>query len=166
MTDNLKQQTSGDRLKALRTKAKLTQSRLAIRAGTTSMHIMDLENGSDDFEDKLQSIAQALECNAQWLRTGKGPAMAASHANGIQAKSAASAAGTIMPDQAQNRVISEIIVSLGTALETIDPPDREKITRFIQKLAEHPDKKWDLAMQVSHFVGRKTTANQEATPSV
>ena len=67
-------QTIGGRLKALRLETGLTQSRLAIQSGTTAMHIMDMENGYNDFEGKLDTIANALGCEPQWLQTGKGKA--------------------------------------------------------------------------------------------
>lgn len=64
-------QTVGGRLRALRMKAGFTQCRLAIQSGTTAMHIMDIENGYDDFQGKLHDIAKALNCEPQWLKTGK-----------------------------------------------------------------------------------------------
>lgn len=146
--------TSGERLKALRLRAGLNQARLAIQAGTTAMHIMDLENGSDDFEDKLQSIAQALGCNAKWLRTGQGRAMATGDASEVQPKPATNVEQqpSAVPESSQNKGVSETIVTLGSLLEGFSPPARQKFTSIVQKLAEDPDKKWDLAMQAGNLV--------------
>lgn len=62
----------GRRLKAARKKAGLSQCQLAIQANTTAMHIMDMENGYNDFEGKLESISNALNCYPTWLETGTG----------------------------------------------------------------------------------------------
>lgn len=64
--------TLANRIRSCRHKCRLTQAGLAIKSCTTTMEIIELENGYDDLESALGRIAQAVNCNPAWLETGLG----------------------------------------------------------------------------------------------
>jgi len=64
----------GKRLRAMRKAAGLTQVELAKRANITQGAISDLERGESkaSHSDTLVALAKVLECNPEWLSTGRG----------------------------------------------------------------------------------------------
>ena len=142
-----KETTTGGRLKALRSRARLTQTRLAIESGTTAMHIMDLENGHEDFEGKLTLMAKALGCNPLWLETGIGdPGIHTATAERSPRHPPNLAAATPSSE------LANIFVSLGREMESITTPTRNELTHLLKALADHPNKRHDLARQVDQIL--------------
>lgn len=65
--------TIGERLKLERVKLKLSQEKLAHRAGVTQSLISQIEKGTNQGSQYLNAIARALGVSADWLETGREP---------------------------------------------------------------------------------------------
>lgn len=63
----------GQRIKAARKAAGISQADLAQRVGIKQPTLSDLENDMSKGSTKLASIAKALGVRPYWLETGKGP---------------------------------------------------------------------------------------------
>lgn len=64
---------TGVRIRNERIKSNLNQARLAILSGTTTMDVIELENGYSLPERYLEAIATALDCDLHWLKEGDAP---------------------------------------------------------------------------------------------
>jgi phage repressor protein C with HTH and peptisase S24 domain len=62
-----------DRIKSRRATLGLSQQELADQAGVSQQLIGKLETGAAESTAKLIQIAKALECDPEWLQTGKKP---------------------------------------------------------------------------------------------
>ena len=124
--------TLATRLKKRREQLGLTQSRLAINSKTTSMHIMDLESGHANLEDKDHQIAVALRCHPRWLSTGKGDPELPSEIT--------QALPQMEPDNDDELTtdgphpIQEAIVALGQYIEQSGPKTRQQMAKLLSKL--------------------------------
>jgi SOS-response transcriptional repressor LexA len=61
----------GKRVKERRKLLGLTQMELAARAGLSQTTISDIERGRNESSIELISLARVLECQAEWLKSGK-----------------------------------------------------------------------------------------------
>lgn len=65
--------TIGERIKAARKDADLSQKELAAKVGIKQPTLSELERGESSSSARLPAIAAALGVSALWLQTGKGP---------------------------------------------------------------------------------------------
>lgn len=63
----------GTRIREARKVAKLTQKALAAKVGMAQGSLSELETGESQGTTLLATIASALDVNALWLETGRGP---------------------------------------------------------------------------------------------
>ena len=62
-----------DRIKQVRSEAKLTQAEFAERIGLTRNYVAQVEMGAKDFSDRaIRDICREFNINEEWLRTGDG----------------------------------------------------------------------------------------------
>lgn len=61
------------RVRARRKEIGISQVDLAKAAGVSQTTISDIERGRNEGSAEIVAIATALQCNAEWLSTGKGP---------------------------------------------------------------------------------------------
>lgn len=69
----------GARLRFARKLSGLSQKELAQRAGVAQSTIANIESGARDKPREIVAICGALNVNAEWLMTGKGPGPGDSH---------------------------------------------------------------------------------------
>lgn len=147
----------GERLKRLRTKRGLTQTQLAIRANTTAMHIMDMENGYDSFEGRLTEIADALKCNPMWLETGLGGTAPVK-----PAANAKSTASTTDKETESQHNLSRLVVDLGHELENITDAARTRISGLVLQLLDNPKEKYTIAAKAQQAALRGAAPRSDA----
>jgi len=143
----------GQRLKAARLHAGLTQTKLAIEAGTTATHVMDIENGDPGLEGKLVRIAASVGVNPHWLETGEGSKdTPAPTAPVPEASKSIAAEHSKFAAQSQASGVASLIVALGDEVESLSSPARSKMNRLLQQLVDQPHNRHDLAMEVTHVI--------------
>lgn len=143
--------TIADRLKEAREHAGLSQSYVAIDSGTTSLHIIDLENGCEDFEGKAVAIARALSCNPVWLETGFGEGPGKSRT--MHQENASN-----QTPNAQNLV--RILDEMGKAMEQVDQETRKKLRTAMYQLTMRPkDRKTVLEMAAKIITPQSSPSN-------
>lgn len=143
--------TLADRVKHLRTKLKLTQPKLAEKAGVTQSTISNIEKGIRKRPREIVRIAEALRVNPQWLETGKG-----------------SETPVYPSSKAENNDFSSIEQALEVllvALSKLDMNGRERIAPLLESFARSPGEiiKHDICHFLEHFSTGKSTVAKYKT---
>ena len=96
-----------ERIKQVRSEAKLTQAEFAERIGLTRNYVAQVEMGAKDFSDRaIRDICREFSINEEWLRTGEGE-MKAENSTAIEIS------------EAVRRVLSDKPASFQSALITV-----------------------------------------------
>lgn len=141
-----------ERLKSAREAADLRQEELASRAGVSQGTIANVESGLRKNPRELLAIARALNVNAEWLKSGKGPRDA------TPAGSATVLMDNAAPYHHGRRArpgIAHLVAEIGTHLAGVDETRRFAIAEMLSAVAKRPEQAADVGQHIDALLNSK-----------
>lgn len=154
----------GERLRAARRHAKMSQTQLGDAVGLAQSTIAEAEK-THHGSSKTAQIAAATGVSATWLATGEGDMLDTQSRTREQApKYADPQPATALTIQPQPSIYS-VIVALGRLLEEQDHLSRIAAAPLLQRLAEHPGETDEIARQVQRILTAQGNTTPASSPS-
>lgn len=156
----------GERLRAARRYAKLSQTQLGDAVGLAQSTIAEAER-THQGSSKTAQIAAVTGVSPTWLATGEGAMIASQppHAAEVRKEYAdtppTGAALAIHPQPS----IYNVVQALGRLLEEQSHLSRIAAAPLLQRLAEHPDETDDIARQVQRILTAQGNTAPASSPS-
>lgn len=155
----------GERLRAARRYAKLSQVQLGRAVGLAQSTIAEAERKHEG-SSKTAQIAAVTGVSATWLATGEGAMTETQHR--IEEKKAIYGVAPPPPPavaiQPQPSIYS-VILALGRLLAEQDHLSRIAAAPLLQRLAEHPGETDEIARQVQRILSAQGNTTPASSPS-